>query len=557
MTIRTLLEDAAARAPGRAAVQFRAEGMIRSITYAALARRARQVAELAGTLEIRPRETPAALILENRPEWIEIYLGLTACGIAVVPVDPKLRAGEMASMLRDSGATAVFTDARRLAVLAGTLADLPALRHVVLVGGGDHAAADRAGRCCHDYGPAMAAAAAAAAAPEAFIERHVARPDDVASLIYTSGTTGHPKGALLTHANFCADAEGALAIISSVGAQDRFLVVLPLFHSFSFTANLIVPLRIAACMQLATSLRALGEDLRAFSPTVLMAVPLLVEKIHARIEEELRTSRLARLLSALGLRRLLARGIIRGLGGRLRLIVTGGAPCSRELLAGMRRLRLPVIEGYGLTEASPVVSLSRLDDARPGTIGYALPNIEVRIADPDAQGVGELQVRGPVVMRGYHNAPEATAEAFDGDWLRTGDLASMDADGYITIRGRRKSLIVNREGKNIYPEEVEECIARDPLILDVVVIGYRDAGDHGEKVGAIVTPDLEAFAAGRAVPPLWDEVERGVRQAVQSRCRDLADYKHPRKVEVRREPLERTSSQKVRRHLYQGQLDAR
>jgi long-chain acyl-CoA synthetase len=293
-------------------------------------------------------------------------------------------------------------------------------------------------------------------------------------------------------------------------------------------------------------------------PTVLMAVPLLVEKMHARIEQRLRASVLSRMLVALGLGAVVRAQVRRSLGGRLRFLVVGGAPCPLPVLRGFRRIGLPVIEGYGLTEAAPVVSLSRPDDAHPGTIGYKLPNIEVRIAEPNAQGVGELQVRGPIVMAGYFKNPAATAEAFDGDWLRTGDLAAVDHDGYIAIRGRKKALIVNREGKNIYPEEVEQCLGKHPWVRDVVVVGYREAGATGERVGAILVPDRDAIRAARGgVEPPWPEIDALLRQVVHYQCRDLANYKHPRKLDIRPEPLERTSTQKIRRHVYQGQLDAK
>ena len=379
---------------------------------------------------------------------------------------------------------------------------------------------------------------------------------DIASIIYTSGTTGKPKGAMLTHTNFCSDAVGALDVISDVTQRDSFLVVLPLFHSFAFLTNYVVPLCHGCSIYFVESLRTVGEDAKALSPTILMAVPLLIEKMYAKIDDKLKRNKLAQTLIRYGLGRLVGAKVKRQLGGKLRLIVVGGAPCPVQALLGFRKLGIGTIEGYGLTEASPVVSLSQIEDARPGTIGYKLPNIDIRIADPDAQGVGELQIRGPIVMKGYYRNPKATEEVFDGEWLRSGDLASLDADGYLTIRGRKKALIINREGKNIYPEEVEQVIAADSRVYDVVVVGYSERGEIGEKVGAIIVPNLDVITAQRKDhTPSWGETEALMRQIVAEQCRHLADYKHPRKLDFRREPLERTSTQKVRRHLYQGCLD--
>jgi long-chain acyl-CoA synthetase len=221
----------------------------------------------------------------------------------------------------------------------------------------------------------------------------------------------------------------------------------------------------------------------------------------------------------------------------------------------MRQFSIPVLEGYGLTEASPVVSVCPVNKVKIGTIGPALPNIEAKIDNPNEQGVGELIIRGPIVMKGYLNRPEDTAEALVDGWLHTGDLASIDAEGFITIRGRKKSLIVNREGKNIYPEEVELCIGRDDRLLDIIVLGYRDQQEVGEKVGAIIVPNVEKFVKEDGTQMSEAEIDSEVRAIVQTQCGDLATYKHPRKVEVRFEPLKRTAAMKIQRKVYQGQLD--
>lgn len=553
MTIRTVIDAAVAQEPSNTALIFKKNGTWIKRSYREFADRVAQAAEGFARLGVQPKHDFVALILENGPEWVECYSALAGTGVTVVPIDPKLRGPEISYLLQDSQAAVVVAGTAQAATLELILPALPTVRSVVLVG--DNATPAAIADCRTE---AYEALLAASPVPDQGGRYASCSPagSDIASIIYTSGTTGKPKGAMLTHTNFCSDAVGALDVITDITPRDRFMIVLPLFHSFAFLTNYIVPLRCGCSICFVDSLRSVAEDCKALAPTVLTAVPLLAEKMITKINAKLKRNTLAQILLRCGLGRLVGIKVRRQLGGKLRLIIVGGAPCPVQVILRFRQLGIGMIEGYGLTETSPVVSLSRIDDARPGTIGYKLPNIDIRIADPNAQGVGELQVRGPIVMKGYFRNPEATAEAFDGEWLQTGDLVSMDADGYLTIRGRKKALIINREGKNIYPEEVEQVIAADARIYDVVVVGYRDTGEVGEKVGAIVVPNLEIITAEQGgQEPGWTEIEVLVRQIIAEQCGNLADYKRPRKLDIRREPLERTSTQKVRRHLYQEQLN--
>lgn len=554
MTLRNLLEIAATEHAGEIALRYRRGDAWQSRTYAALLHGVSQMAQAFGALGLRPGADNLALMLENGPEWIESYLATAGAGLAVVPLDPKLRGPEVAFILQDANAAVLITDTRHLDMLEVILPELPAVRFIVVTDGGGEPLAPIAGRPCYDYESLRASLNGNSLT---WYKANKPAPQDIASIIYTSGTTGRPKGAMLTHLNFCSDAMGSLEVLGDViTSHDDFLIVLPLFHSFSFTANFVIPLSKGCGMYFVENIRTVAADLMILRPTVLMAVPLLAEKLFSKIDDKLRHSRAARLLPRLGLGWLVRRKVLKGLGGRLRFMFVGGAPCPLHVLQGFRRLGVPIVEGYGLTECSPVVSATNFSSSRVGTIGKKLPNIEVRIAEANAQGVGELQVRGPIVMKGYYNNLAATREAFDGEWLRTGDLAAIDTDGYLAIRGRKKALIVNREGKNIYPEEVENTLAQDPLIADIVVVGYTVGDAPGERVGAIVVPDPEALKT--AFPdsePSWDEVEHLVRTRIHSQCKNLAEYKHPRKLCIRREPLERTSVQKIRRCLYQGQLN--
>ena len=552
MTIRSLLEQHAQEIPDAEALRSYEDKVWVSRTFAQFLSDVRQTGAAYGTaFALRPREENVALILANSPTWMDVYLACSGAGVAVVPIDPKLHNDEVAYILGDSGAVVVTTDRAHLAMMQAIVPSLPSVRGVVLVDG--EGTYEPIGSV-----PVRALAALRAEARDtSWYDAHVAAAEDVASIIYTSGTTGKPKGAMLTHGNFTADAVGSLeGFGESVSPSDTFLVVLPLFHAFSFCTNFVVPLLTGSAMFFVRSLYTIGEDVKILRPTVVMGVPLLAEKMYDKIDAKLKASKKAQFLIKIGLKRLVYGAVKRGLGGRIRFMIVGGAPCPKHVLEGFKKLGITMLEGYGLTECSPVVSIAGPKCARIGTIGAKVANIEIRLADQNEQGVGELQVKGPITMKGYWHNDAATAEAFDGEWLKTGDLASVDEDGLITIRGRKKALIVNREGKNIYPEEVENRIAADPVVADCVVVGYTTGGVPGEKVGCVVHPNMDLLKernGGKDVA--WEEAEKIAQEHVHAQCHELADYKRVRKIVISKEPLARTSIQKVRRVAYKGTLD--
>ena len=558
MTIRTFLEDAVCQTPEAPAQRFCQQGQWVTRSYAALKERVVRAATIAHFLEIRPGVQNVALMLENGPEWQEIYLALAGVGIAVVPLDPKLREQEVVHILRDSEAVAIFAGIKLQEVLVRAMAHLPGLRSCVWVGEGEpDPLLQLGGRSYHVYEALMGHAASGREAARKWFETHVPDENAIASIIYTSGTTGKPKGAMLTHGNFTANVAGTIDRIGFY-PSDNFLNVLPLFHAFSFTANFMLPLGVKACCSFVRSLRTIPEDMMVLRPTVLLVVPLMAEKLYARVAEKLKQSLVARGLLGIGLKRVVSKKVIESFGGELRVLGIGGAPTSVAVLKGFQEVGLPVLEGYGLTECSPGVAYPYLDAFVPGTVGPVLSNMQYKLVDMDATGAGELCVKGPNVMKGYYKNPAATAEVFDREgFFHTGDLVRLDGKKNVAICGRKKALIVNREGKNIYPEEIEQIIEQCPFVQDVAVLGYRVGGESGERVGALIVPNADAVTAWHRSVPLSDAAtESFLREEVLNRCRkQVADYKIPRKIVIRREALERTSTMKVRRVAYAGLLD--
>lgn len=533
---------------GRTALYFKRGPQWKALTYDQLGDRVRCVTEIISRAGIKPGDK-VALHLENSPEWVEIYLGITCMGATTVPVDPKLKEQEISHILRDSQSKALFTHNRNKFFIRDMSPTLPDLTYTLLVDGDGELPKESEVIRFDNYDTALASMLNETLQEPAY-DRLIPGEDDIASIIYTSGTTGRPKGAMLTHKNFVSDVSCCLAMMTDLREDDNFLVVLPLHHAFAFTTCLVIPIYMGAQMSFVQSLRTVAEDFSVTRPTVLLAVPLLLEKMYKKIKTGADANKFARFLMNVGLSKVVGRGIVKKLGGRLRIVISGGAPCDPDVIHGWSKFGIYIREGYGLTECAPVVSLNPPEKNKPGSVGKALPGIDIKILNPNDVGVGEIAISGPNLMKGYYKNEEATNEVLVDNWFHTGDLGFIDKEGFITISGRKKNLIVNREGKNIYPEEVEYQMMKCPLLAEVIVLGYREPGEKvGERVGTIVVPNLDAIE--KETPGLQDdEIERRVRAGVKAACNSLSEYKRPRRIQVRFVEFEKTSTQKVKRYLY-------
>ena len=550
-TLKQLLHRATELFPDRVFLRYKTQSIWQTRTYGAFSERVGKVATYLHQHDIKPGDR-VALCMDNGPEWMEIYMGIVCIGAIAVPIDARLREQEVAHILSDSGSGLLFTDARHYAMVRDLAPQTPQLEKVILFGYNGASPTPSRKIEYEDYADLLNAEISAA-----WPDQDPTR-DDVASFIYTSGTTGRQKGAMLTHFNFISNVIHT-ADAFDISDEENFLLLLPLHHSLAFTTSFLIPIYAGAEVSFVESLRTVSENIREVSPTIMMGVPLLAEKMYARIMTNLQKNKLAYTLFRLGLRQPVRKAVLKGLGGKLRIFGIGGAPCDPDVLQGFQQLGINILEGYGLTETAPAVSFSRPENPIHGTVGPPIDCMEVKIRDANSEGVGEISLRGDNVMKGYYNNPEATAEVFDGDWFLTGDLGKIDHNGHLVITGRKKSLIVNREGKNIYPEEVENQICKSPFISEALVLGYQEPSDKiGERVGVIVVPDQEAMDQQQqeSNERLSDaQHNKLIIQEVKKELQHLADYKRPRRIQIRTEEFEKTSTSKIKRYLYAMEVE--
>ena len=532
------------------------EGEYRSISWEEALRQSEEAALGLIDLGIQPGDR-VAILSENRPEWAIADLSILSAGAITVPIYATLAAGEIEYILKNCGARLLFASSPDLMGKVVHLQKELDLKIVLF-----DAPYRVSGPRVWWFGELLGLGGTATAEHRRELAQRIeqAKPEEAASIIYTSGTTGSPKGVILTHSNFLSNCRAVEEVIP-IGQQDTLLSFLPLSHVFERMAGYYFVLSVGGTIAYAENLEAVPKNLLETRPTVFTGVPRFYEKMHERILEAVgQASPVRRALFHWAFRvgrgrslkqriadRLVFSKLRARLGGNLRFCVSGGAPLSKTIAEFFYTTGILILEGYGLTETSPVITCNRLDRFRFGTVGLAVPGVEIQIA-----GDGEILTRGPHVMQGYFQNPSATAEVIGPEgWFHTGDIGALDSDGFLTITDRKKDLIKTSGGKMVAPQKLEAALKADPLIADCVVIG-----DQRKYLTALIVLNAEKLEPGR-----HPEVTALVWERVEQFNRTLAPFEQIKKITLLPEPFtlgsgELTPTLKVKRRVVQERYAA-
>jgi len=559
-------------------LNYKHDGAWRSISTDEMLKRARLIALGLYSLNVRKGDR-VALLSESRVEWVLADQGCIFAGAVTVPIYPTLTPAQAGYILNDCGARVLLVSTRaKIEEVEEVVRECAAVEEVILFDPDGYTSAnclslaelENRGRVLGSEQPKLSAELA-----------HASSAEDLATIIYTSGTTGEPKGVMLTHSNLVSnliDSSNHLEF----GEHDSALSVLPLSHIFERQA-MNMYLHHGMSVYFGEALEKIGDNLREVHPTVFVGVPRIYEKILAKVQEravakgklngalcnwaiEIGKQR-AQLVDRrqpvplwLALRHKFADPPVyakwrKAMGGRIRIFVSGGAALSNDVALGFLGAGLPILQGYGLTETSPVITAGQLQDIRVGTAGKPIRNVEVRIAAD-----GEIETRGPHVMRGYWNKPEETRAVFTDDgWFKTGDIGSLDSDGFLTITDRKKELLKTSGGKYVAPQPIEQLIKGSRFVNQVVVIG-----NDRKFAAALIVPDwdqLEAYAKLKGLnlstreefcghPRIIDLFER----QIAARTQDLAQFEKIKRIALLDQELtveggELTPTLKVKRRV--------
>ncbi|HZU44506.1 MAG TPA: AMP-binding protein [Terriglobales bacterium] len=543
--------DCAARFPQAIAVEIQRRDAVESHTYSEL----RRMAEFVGGW-LRDKQLPAgarcAFLASNSPRWVAAYLGTLAAGGTAVPLDTAFHSDQIRKLLEDSGSTYLFTEEKFLKAAQEAVAGLPIT--MVLLDKCKNAEACTSHLADLDV--------MFTAGPGDFTPVQ-ADAEDVAAILYTSGTTSDPKGVMLTQANLVGEIECVFAALK-VGPSDAILGILPLFHALAQMANLLLPLVIGARVVYLESLNT-SELLRALQErriTLFCCVPQFFYLIHERIQKEVAqrgalaraaVSTLMRITTALR-----GAGINTGkmffgrihhlLGRDMRYLITGGSRFDPKIAADFYAFGFDILQAYGLTETTGGACCTLPDDNVLGSVGKPFPGVEVKILNAREQesgpASGEIAIRGPIVMKGYYNRPDATAAVLKDGWLHTGDLGYLDSGGHVFITGRAKDVIVLASGKNIYPEEIEAHYAKTPYVKEICVMGLRSRPGEpfSERLHAVVVPNFELLRQRKIV-----NAKEVLRFDIEGLSAQVPSTKRILSYDIWQEDLPRTTTRKLKR----------
>lgn len=615
-TIDQLIHTSCQRHTTKTALQYKNKGKWKPLTYSKLWDAVEKLAAGLRQLGIKEK-SHIALLGASSPRWVAAYLAILRAGCIAIPIDKELKATELRHILNDSDTEAVFVGQPQLDTLLDVIDDLPELKKIVLI---DTPLADltdqseTAGameslsslwkelvkdldisteRCkpieeaaiqaysilTHQEEQTGKTTKAINFLSESAMTRHRLlkekrlfsykdifhttplpptnnKPEDRAVILYTSGTTGRSKGAMLSHRNIVSNIEAASQRFQ-LDSSIQTLSFLPINHVFEQVCGVLLPLSLGGQVSFAESIKKLGDNLNEIKPSFLLGVPAVYRLLLDRIMKNINSKSSSRLLYNFSLTRKIVTAKVQQSLGEKTTFVSGGAALDPAVAEGFRNLGLNLLQGYGITETSPIISAESPFKSKPGTSGEVLDGVEILIDNPNSEGEGEIRVKGPNVMLGYYKNKKATAEALTDGWYRTGDLGRIDEDNMLSICGRVKNLIVTPNGKNVYPEEIENQILKSPYVAEIMVYGHK-IGATAEEVYAVIFPNEEAlFALVKEQddgPMSAAAIETLIRKEVLTYGKDLADYKRVKKFTLREDEFPKTTTRKIKRYIVEPEI---
>lgn len=478
---------------------------------------------------------------ENGYDWVRAYMAVI-CGVGVVvPVDKEIPAEEIANIARESEAAAIiYTDrlADKVKALDESVARIPFSELNSLIGAGK---------------------ALLGSGDRSYLDAEI-DANAMSALLFTSGTTGVSKGVMLSHRNICFNLSEMCQMLY-IGEEDTFLSVLPIHHAYECTCGFLCQVYRGCTVAFSEGLRHITRNMQEVHPTMILCVPLLLETMYNKVWANIRKQGMEKKVNAaikatnaipnaklrLAAKKKVFAQIHKSFGGKLRIMISGGAAVDPKIMQGLRDLGIAAYQGYGLTECAPLAALNRDTFYRDASAGMATPNALLDVYDVQGDGTGEIRYKGDNIMLGYYNQPEMTREVIRDGWFYTGDLGYLDKDGFLYITGRKKNVIVTSNGKNIFPEELETYLARTPYVAESVVVGYMNPKKRDYDIVAIIRPDMERFTEDYGTRYTKDQLETEMKKAISEVNGIVQSYKRIETFLLREEEFPKNTSRKIKR----------
>ena len=503
-----------------------------------------------GLLEFIKERKKVALIGNNRYEWCMSYLAVTTGNMIVVPLDKALPEKEIETLIEQSEAETIIFDKKYEDIMLKIKRENDNVDKLICMD-------DINNNEIENLSDILKQGKKLLESGDTRYENIKINNKDISILLFTSGTTNFPKGVMLSQNNICSNIS-AIATWVKIYPNDTLLSFLPIHHTFECTITFLYGLYSGASVAFCDGLKHIQKNLAEYKVSVFVAVPLVLETMYKKIQHAIEEKGKTKLINTMSkisnallkchidLRKKFFKQVLDNFGGHLRVVFYGAAPMNKDTIIGYNNLGIDLIQGYGLTETSPVISAETDKEKRPGSVGLILPNLEAKIDNPDKDGVGEITVKGPSVMLGYYKNEKATKKVLKDGWFSTGDFGYMDEDGFLYVTGRKKDIIVLKNGKNVYPQEIEFLINKIPYVIESLVYPREKSKTDTMLCAKIVYDEemIKQYLGEKTQKEYKDIIWKEIKEI----NKELPVFKHVKDITLTKEPFAKTTTQKVKRY---------